>query len=799
MRHLLKEWRYSLGVVLILGIGIGPAAVGLTVVDRVLLQPLAFEEPDRIGVVRIDVGELVNHPGLDQDEILNLREHEGVFETVEWAIFNPATLDVGGEVIPVSGSGVSPGLFDMLGVSPVIGRSFSQEEARARVAILSHQIWRTHFGADRDIVGRSVSIVGIPHEVVGVLPSDFTLRLGRGSYAPPVIDVWRPVEAVYGRPGVFLWGWNTLVRLKDGVSYEQANASLEAFALQQKERYPAYGDSRLRFSVSPLLNDLVRETKPAIVAAMAGVLLLLVTATANASALIVVGQRRRRREMAVRAALGATRSTLLTDAVFESLLLGVVGSMLGAGLAVWGVAGTRAVLPPEVPRWEDIVFGWGAVVLPACLATVVLLVAGAIAALRQTSGTPWKFIGSGSDRTSTPRVAGQSIFVGFQVAMAVVLLFGAVQLFRSARELARTDLGFEPQNTIAFDVDLYGPNWSFEGENRAYRQIRDRLREIPGVVSVGAISNPPLRGRGTINDVSPGGTRDGADGNEQAANFYAVLPGYFESVRNPILRGRDFTDSENAEGLPVAIIDETLARAAFPGQDPIGQRIGVGVPGGSRYPRLPDPRIIGVVAHSRVIDPTKEVRPQVYLPFGLWRWAPLYFTARTDGNPRSVMAQAREVVREFGTGHPIKQVQILSDNLSSATSVLRTVTTLVVVLALSAVFLSALGLYAVVSYVVIQQRRAIAIRSALGASPGSLLQMQLKRVVVILTASAPAGVIVAVFGARLLESLVYSVSVRDVGSLAASVALGALAGLFATYIPASRAAKADPLVALEVD
>jgi predicted permease len=796
---LLTEWRYSLGVVLILGVGIGPAAVGLKVVDKVLLQPLAFDEPERIGVVRIDVGELVNHPGLDQDEILNLREQEGVFDAVEWAIFNPASMDVGGEAISVSESGVSPGLFEMLGVSPVIGRSFSQEDLEARVVILSHHIWRAHFAEEREIVGRSVSLWGIPHEVVGVLPADFRLRLGRGSYAPPVIDVWTPVEAVRGSPGVFLWGWNTLVRLRDGVSYAQANASLEAFALQQKEQYPAYGDSRLRFSVSPLLTDLVRETRPAIVAALAGVLLLLITATVNASALIVVGQRRRRQEMAVRAAIGASRRSLVTDVMLESVLLCLAGGALGAGLAVWGIAGLRAVLPAEVPRWEEITFGWDAMVVPVCLASVLALVVAAAAAWRQTRGTPWRSLGSSSDRTSTPRAAGQSVLVGFQVVMAVVLLFGAVQLFRSVRELASTDLGFEPRNAIAFEVYLGLQGGSFERENRRYQQIRNRLEELRGVVSVGAISNPPLRGRGTINNFTPGGTREGAGGDDQAANFYAVLPGYFESVRNPILQGRDFTDSENAEGLPVAIIDETLARSAFPGQDPIGQRLGVGVPGGSRYPRLPDPRIIGVVAHSRVIDPTEEVRPQIYLPFGLWRWAPLYFTVRTDSDPRSVMTASREVVRELGTGHPILQVQLLSDNLDSATSVLRAVTALVVTLALSAAFLSALGLYAVVSYVVIQQRRAIAIRSVLGASPGSLLRMQLKRAAIILFAAAPVGVILAVFGARLLESLVYDVAVRDVGSLAAATMLGALAGLLATYIPARRAANADPLVALEVD
>jgi putative ABC transport system permease protein len=802
LRRLTSEWRHTLGVVLIIGMGIGPAAVGLTVLDRVLLQPLGYSEPDRIGVVRIDVGEFENHPGLDQNEILDLRDTEGIFRAVEWAIFSVPSLDTGEEVIPVRSAGVSPGLFETLGVPPLLGRSFRPEDLSALVVILSHHIWQTDFGGDPEIIGRSVTFGGRSHEVLGVLPPDFRFRLGRGSYAPAVIDVWRLVRAVRGRAPEqgFLWGWNALVRLEDGVSFEQANASLEAFARRQRETYPTvYGDSPVRFTVVPLLTDLVREAKPAIVAALAGVLLLLATAIVNASALVVVGLRRREQEMAVRSALGAPRRTQITDVVFESLALSVVGGAVGGGLAVWGIAGLRAVIPREVPRWEHITPDWRAVALSACVASLALLITGAVAAWRQTRGTPWKSLGAGSDRTSTPRAPGQWVLVGSQMVVAVVLLFGALQLTRSAGELARTDLGFEPRNVIAFEVPLYGAGLSRAEENRRYGRIRDRLEQLPGVVSVGAISSPPLSGRGTVNNFTANVERAGAVRDEQAANFYAVLPGYLEAMRIPLLQGRDFTNAENAEGLPVAIIDETLARTAFPGQDPIGQRIGVSVPGGGRSPRLPDQRIVGVAAHARVIDPTRTIRPQIYLPFGLWRWAPLYATVRTEGEPRSVMPAVRAVVDELGVGFPVSQVQVLSDNLSEATSVLRAVTILVVVLALAAAFLAAFGLYAVVSSVVLQQRRAMAIRSVLGASRGRLLRLQFRRVGLILVFAAPTGVALSLAGARLLESLVYGVALRDAGSLVGATALGVVAGLLATYIPARRAAKADPLVALKVE
>ena len=800
-RRPLKEWRYSLWVVVILGVGIGPAAVGLTVVDRVLLRPLAYPQPDRIGVVRVNVGSLQNHPGLAQNEILNLRQTEGTFKSVEWVIFGAEYLDAGGETVSVSGAGVSPGLFEMLGVSPVLGRSFRPEDlgdARASrpadVVMLSHHTWRGLFGGDPTIVGRTVTVFGVPRQVVGVLPPGFTLRLGPGSYVPSAIDLWSPVRAVYTNPKTgFGWGWNTIVRLQDGVSFAQANASLQAFAERQRATYPkAYGSSALRFTVSPLLDDLVRDAKPAVVAALVGVVLLLIAATVNASALLVVALKRRREEFAVRSAIGGSRGALLIDVWIETLALAVAGGAVGGGLAVWGIEGLRAVMPREVPRWETITFTWETAALPALAALLVLVAAAGVAVWWLARGSLSDGLASVSARTTTPRAAGQAILVGFQISTVLVLLFGAVQLTRSVIALARTDLGFEPRRVVTFQAEFSGRDVDRADEHARYLRIRERLAGLPGVVAAGAISSPPLSGRGTINTFTPDGTRAAASGLEQAANFYAVLPGYFDSVRTPILRGRDFTDAESEQGVPVAIIDDTLARTAFPGQDPIGRTLGVGVPGGHRYPRLPDPRIIGIVAHARVIEPTRALRPQVYLPFGLWRWAPLSFAVRTENDPRGVIPAARAIVKEIGKGQPITRVRVLSDDLEAATAVLRAVTALVVALALSAALLASLGLYAFVSYVVFQERRATAIRLVLGASPDSVLRMQLKRVVLILACALPAGIALCVMGARFLGSLIYGVAAVDAGSLAAAAALGAFLSLLAAYIPARQATAADP-------
>jgi hypothetical protein len=273
------------------------------------------------------------------------------------------------------------------------------------------------------------------------------------------------------------------------------------------------------------------------------------------------------------------------------------------------------------------------------------------------------------------------------------------------------------------------------------------------------------------------------------ANYFAVVPGYLETMRVPLRQGRYFTDAENASGDSVIIIDETLAAAAFPGADPIGRtlRLGWG---------LPNSRVVGVVGHARVIDVSQEVRPQIYVPYGRFSWGPLHFTVRTDGDPVTFVATVRDAVRELGTGRAVSRFQLLSDNVTSATSALRSVTIMVSILAVSAALLCALGLYAVVSYVVHQRRRATAIRGALGATSGRLLGYHLRNGIVIVVFAIPIGVALSLAAARFFGSLVYEVGVRDVRSLGAAAVLAALTGLVGTYFPARRAANEDPAQAL---
>jgi predicted permease len=382
--------------------------------------------------------------------------------------------------------------------------------------------------------------------------------------------------------------------------------------------------------------------------------------------------------------------------------------------------------------------------------------------------------------------------VGVQVALAVALLFGGTQLVRSARSLTRTDLNFAADDVLTFTVPL-----SHEGDDGPpdwdrYQRLRDRLAQLPGVRAVGAISDLPLSGTGPIDAFTPEAGDTIAAWDDALANYFAVIPGYMETVRIPLLEGRYFEDRDNTTASEVIIVDETLARMAFPGESAVGRRLTLGW-------GIPESIIVGVVAHARTVDPAQEVRPQIYVPFRQFRWAPLSFVVRANGDPLALVGAVRNAAQEEGTGRALSNFKLLSANVARATSTLRAVTILVVVLAASAAILAALGLYAVVSYVILQQARATAIRSALGASFQRLLGDQLWDWGRILLPAVPGGVALSLLGARILQSLVYGVGARDGVSMAAAGILGGVICLLAIYLPARRAAGADPSAALQVE
>ena len=787
-RRLRHEWRYAVGVIVILGVGLGPATAMLSIVQRVLLQPLTYQDPDRLGIVRINLGQIQNHPGLAPGEVIDLRRTQGLFSGVEAENRRyEVTWTTDDTLVPLSAVAITTGMLPMLGVVPVLGRPFTEGDVKDQpdAALIDYGTWRSRFGADPGILRRRLVLNGLPVAVIGVLPPGFRLTTGRA--VPEPIDLYLPMRVTSYRN---FWGFPTLVRLAPGTTFDRVNTTLTGLAASLVKAYPdAYSGARLQFIISPLKEDMVKTTRPALDAAIVGVLLLLSISMANATALVIARLRTRERDFAIRLAIGAGRASLVGDVFVESALLSACGALVGAMLGAAGLEGARRLVPHTVPRWDDITLNGGIVLYAAALALVGLLTCGLIPLWKASRDVPWQALQSGSIRSGrADSPLSRLLLAGAQIALTVVLAFGAIQLARSARRLGDVDLGFDP-NVLTFRVPIDFQRFSKPEDGAAlFERIRDRLRALPGIEAVGAVSHLPLSGS-VLTDAWTTDLSKQSGWDQATANYYSTVPGYFATMRIPFRQGRDFSDVEDRAGQHVIIVDETLARAAFPGiADVTGRilRLGWG---------LPDSRIVGVVGHVRGIEIAREVRPQIYAPMGLFTQIP-NFTVRASGDPARLIGSIQAAVKELNTGRAVAGFAMLTDNVAAATSTLRSVTGLVAILAASAGLLSAMGLYAVIAYLLHARQRATAIRSALGASRGQLVRLHMKTSVSVLVVALPIGVILATAGAPLFASLVFGVAVRDPASLAAAVAVAVVSSLAGTYLPVRRAAATDPILAL---
>lgn len=792
-RRLARDWRFSTSIVAVLGVGMGAALVGWTVVDRILLRPLPYDDPDRLGLIRIDVGEIRDHPGIAMAEVADLRALEETFDGVESAAAESVmTLGVGERLESVLTARVSAGLLPLLGVSPRLGRVFTEAEAEDRLggALVSHAFWLERLGGDSDVLGRALHLDGSEVPILGVMPEGFALHLGRGSNVSADVEVWLPLRIDPDHRS--FWGFRTIVRMSEGVTFETANARLEGLAAGLLETWPdAYGDARLRFVAHPLHEDLVADARPSIDTAVAGVLLLLVVSFANGASLMLGRQRAREANLAVRSALGAGRVRLVGVVLGESLVLAIASGTVGATLAAWGVTALRAANPPGVPRWADLGLDARFFLAAALLAVLGTVAAGLYPALKVSTATAGPLRGDTSVGGSSATALRRSL-VAVQMALAVVLVFAAAVLGRSAQRLARVDLGFDPTHALTLavpvDDDRYEETeqlWSF------HRALRSRLRALPGVVEAGAVSHLPLAGYAPTDAYSVP-TADTLNWGNRLANYFATAPGYLESVGVELREGRFFEDLDLDDERAVAVVDETLVEDLFPGESPLGKVVDAGWDIGEL-------EIVGVIRHPRVMDVRASVRPQIYVPFTVFEWMPLNYVVRAEGDPTLLADAVRREVEVLGAGRAVFRVRTLDSYLAAATSSVRMTLALIVVQAVLTALLAALGLFTVIAYMAYQDRRDTAIRSALGATRHELLRQHIRSGLGVLAIAIPSGVVLAIAGSRVVGGIVYGVAAADAPSLIAAAAITAVVGSLATYLPARSAARADPMEALRSD
>jgi predicted permease len=805
-RTLARAPGFALVAILTLALGIGANTAIFSVVNGVLLRPLAYEQPGRLYLIREVIPQMQKfYPSLAADlpdfQIWQKRVHS--FEGIALAEPSSADLTGGSEPEEIHGVRSSAGLFDVLGVRPALGRTFLPEEdetGRGHVVILSNEFWRSRFHADPAILGKTMTLDGIPHAIVGVMPSSFHFpqQIGRMVEFAPTISFYEPLNGPmeYETDLIGEFDFAAIGRLAPGVTPEKALAELNVVQAQIAKQANEGVD--LRAEITPLESEIVGAARRGLLFLLLAVGAVLLIACVNLANLLLARVPGRMREAAIRTALGATRAQLARRMLAESLLLGLAGGVLGVVLAWFGVQWLVQVAPPGIPRINEVTIDARVLAFAAALGIFTGALFGLLPAWRIAHAEPMDALKSGSlsvtESRRTRRV--RDGLVGIEVGLSTILLILAGLLTASLFHVLHVDSGFSPENVLAAGVDL--PPQSYkkpEARLHFYRDVVTRLQAVPGVRQAGWVSLLPLAGQGSVTGISvPGSVRLGVQA--PPANYRAVSPGYFPAMGIRLLQGRIFTESDR--GRNVVVVSQSVAERFWPGQNPIGKTCV------THWGPAHEDQVIGVVSDIRTVSLDKPPVMMVYVPDWFGWSAKTYlgeppsasFVVRTAMNPAGAAQAVREAIRAADPDVPILSLRPMTEVLSSSVDTRRFEMFLAGVFGVFALFLAALGIAGVVAYSVEQRRQELAIRMALGARLSDLRGMVLRQGMAPVVTGLAAGVVVAIFAGRLIESLLFGVRAFDPLTTAAVVSAVIVIGLAACIIPARRATRIDPIVAL---
>ena len=804
METLLQDLRYAVRmlrtrpsftaiVVLALAIGIGANTAIFSVVNAILLRPLPYKNADRISMIWMDNPKL----GVAQDwhsypNYVDYKEQNQVYEDL--AAFNDRSFNLTGTGDPVRvvGGWTTASLFSVLGVEPALGHVFTEEEevpGKDLVAVLSFGLWQRRFGADRGIIGQSISLNGVNRTILGVMPASF-------AFPEKKTELWIPLaispQRKQERNSI---GYKAVGRLKPGVTIEQARADMGAIAKRLDDQYfqSGYG-----INLVPLHDQETRTVKPALLVLLGAVAFVLLIACANVANLLLARAALREKEVAIRVALGAGRWRIIRQVLTESALLALIGGAAGLLLAVWGLDLLVALSPSDIPRLDQT--GIDARVLGFTLGVSLLtgMIFGLVPALQSSKSDPNESLKEGG-RGSTGGLHGRrvrNLLVVSEIALSLVLLIGAGLLIKSFVRLQKFELGFNPDSLLTMRIQLPGSKYR-DGKQVVsfYQQLLQRMETVPGVESVGAISSVFLTDTPYSTNFSIEGrpVPTGAEAIEVPID--AISPSYFRVMGIPLLRGREFDDRDVDGTTPVVIINQTFARRFFSDEDPIGQRFVYGSPD----PRNPWITIVGVVADMRRTGFDKAARPETFLPEAQNADNALTIVARTATDPASFAGALRNEVWSIDKDQSVYDVKTMHQTLSEMMSQRRFNTLLLGVFAAVALTLAAVGIYGVISYSVTQRTHEIGIRIALGAQPGDVLKLVVGQGMSLSLIGVTIGLVAAVALTRLMSSLLFGVSATDPITFASISLILSGVALVASFVPARRAMKVDPMVALRYE
>jgi putative ABC transport system permease protein len=794
VRALVHSPIFTVVTVLSLALGIGANTAIFSVVNGLLLRPLPYPESEQI----VDVWHTPpqqSFPGLDRFSVspanyLDWKAQSNAFEQMAIYTYTGLSLSTSNDPLPLIGAAVSSDFFSVLRTNAMQGRTFTPDEeqpGRDQVVVISHGLWQRAFGANPNIVGQTLTLNSRSFTVVGIMPAGFQL--------PREADLWVPLAwDDKERQTRSIHDYIVIARLKQNVSLPQAQAEMSTISTRLEQQYPEE-NSGWGAVVIPLREDLVGDIRTALLVLFSAVGFVLLIACANVANLMLARGANRQKEIAVRIALGAGRARLVRQLLTESVLLAVTGGVLGLLLAVWG--SRMLVRLGSLPNSGDIGIDTWALGFTLLVSFAAGIIIGIVPALQFTKSSLSETLKQGSGRTggSPMKQHTRKALVVSEVALSLVLLIGAGLMIRSFWKLQNVDPGFDTSNALTMSVALTPIRYSEPHQQLAFLdRAMEQIRAVPGVVSVGTTTTIPLAGGGSTQPFSIEGRPTGTIAEQPMAQTRYISPDYFKAIGIPLRQGRFFSDQDRDNSVPVIIISEAMARRFWPGENPIGKRL---TP--SFHSKEGAREIVGVVGDVKARGLDSDASTMMYLPY---KQAPrpfMSFVVRTSSNPESLVQPVSRAIYSIDKEQALTDVQTMDQVLMQSLSDRRFNMTLLLTFAGVALVLAAVGVYGVMNYTVTLRRRELGIRMALGAKASDVLRLVLRQGLTLTLIGVGAGLISAYALTRLMASLLYGVTATDYLTFASVSAVLIVVGLVASFVPARRATKVDPTIALRTE
>ncbi|MGA2536281.1 MAG: ABC transporter permease [Terracidiphilus sp.] len=798
-RLLLRSPGFTITCVLILAIGIGATTAIFSLVNAVLLRPLPFPDSDRLVWVSQQDHSLpgVASESLSYPDYFDWRAQNHTLEGIASYTGATVTMDLKGEMQRLDAQTVSSNFFRVMGTRPMLGSDFRWEDEKRgdRAVMLSYSFWQSEFGAEQGIVGKPITIDGHSYAVAGVMPKGFQFPVEN-----PAPVLWKSIadEAEGESPATTQRGFDTLgviARLRSGVTVEQAKADLSVIANNLARQYPDSNKQYTSALVEPELAHMTGDTRPALRVVFGAVSLVLLLVCANVAGLLLARGSKRSPEFALRAAIGASRAAIIRQLLIESLLLSLGGGVAGIALAFALIHVMLKLMPVEIPRIEGASIDGSVLIFVLIVSVVTGLLFGAFPAWRLSRSAPALALREGGRSLAGGRAQHRlhNSLVVAQTAIGMVLLIGAGLLMRSFIRILNVNPGFNPKHVLTsrvgvpFDETKHNQHYIF------YQQLLARISALPGVQSASAGWPMPMSSSNATISFNIQG-RPVAKGDEPSESLGLAMPGYFETMNIPLIAGRTFADQDGLTGQPVIIINQAFARKYFAHQNPIGQHIQVGV--GDDLFVHPVREVIGVIGDIKHKGLTADLDPQFYLPYAQALITNPYLVVRSNGDPAAIRAAIGGTIHELDRSVPVYQASTLEEYLSKSAAQPRFQTFLLSCFAVIALALAAIGLYGLLSYMVVQRTLEIGVRMALGAQRRDVLRMIAQRGLTLALVGVVLGMAASTALTRLISGMLFQVRPTDPLTFMATAAMLLLISVAASSAPAIRASRLDPMKTL---